>query len=127
MREGHAKGVHPERVGLDRVAGGDVAGHAFFEAELREKPEAGCQPFLTVLTLLFGRVELRERGHPLLNGHGSIMRRSVPPCQAWSARPRHSSIRPCRPMSNNRLHSGHTGYFFGSRLGTQTLPHSATT
>ena len=26
-----------------------------------------------------------------------------------------------------RWQSGQTGYFFGSRLGTQTLPHSATT
>ena len=26
-----------------------------------------------------------------------------------------------------RWQSGQTGYFFGSRLGTHTLPHSATT
>lgn len=39
----------------------------------------------------------------------------------------YSSSPPADIDSKISLHSGHTGYFFGSRLGTQTLPQSAIT
>jgi hypothetical protein len=39
----------------------------------------------------------------------------------------YSSSPPEDMDSKISLHSGHTGYFFGSRFGTQTLPHSAIT
>ena len=52
LLEVHAEGVHPEVVGQLRVAGGDVTGDAFVEAELAEQPEAGGQPLLAVAALV---------------------------------------------------------------------------
>src|SRR3954471_23915197 len=149
VRERHAEGVDPERVRLDRVTCGDVARDAFLEAELREQTETGRQPLLAMLPLLLRRGELRHRGKPLLDHAGRVRRRpprsssrvdhgkelatrrrvTTQPHDQLSeaARSFHSRMRPSGPSSYRRWHSGQTGSFFGSRLGTQTLPQRATT
>ena len=57
VAEVHPERVDPEVVGHLGVAGGDVAGDAFVEAELGEQPERRRQPDLAVLPFLLNRVE----------------------------------------------------------------------
>ena len=71
VAEVHAEGVDPEVVESLGVAGGDVAGHALVEAELREQAEGGGQPLLAVEALLLG-VCVGSRGQQCL-GHGVLL------------------------------------------------------
>ena len=56
-----AERVDPEVVGVLRVAGGDVAGHALVEAEPAEEPERGGEALLAVQALVLDRRAARER------------------------------------------------------------------
>src|SRR5688572_5264625 len=48
LAEVHAKGVHPERVGVLRIARGDVARETLIETELREQPKRSCETLLSM-------------------------------------------------------------------------------
>ena len=48
LPEVHAERVHPEVIGALGIAGGDVAGHAFVEAEAREQPEGAGEALLAM-------------------------------------------------------------------------------
>ena len=60
--EVHGEGVDPEVVGELGVAGGDVSGHAFVEAEPGEQTEGGGQALLAMQALVLDRVEGRREG-----------------------------------------------------------------
>src|ERR1700722_2998368 len=65
MAEVDGEGVDPEKFGVLRVAGSDVAGHSLIETELGEEAEAGGQTLFTVATLLFHGGEDGGRGNRL--------------------------------------------------------------
>ena len=76
LAESDAERIDPEMIGPFRVASSDMSGHAFLEAEHRERSVHRCQSFLAVLALGLDRVErrgLRDRdlGERVCGGVGS--------------------------------------------------------
>jgi len=111
--EVHAERVDPEVVGPLRIAGGDVPGDPFVEAELGEEAEGGGQALLPVEALVGGVLErhvgrqLHDVGHGvLLGGHAGrvdapygrrpVRRRSYAPAPERGVPPRRVDRDPTR-------------------------------
>jgi len=59
--ERQGKRIHPEVIGILRIAGGDVPGHPFPEPQLPEDPQRPGQPLLAMQPFLGGTAEARRR------------------------------------------------------------------
>jgi hypothetical protein len=76
-----AKRIDPEVIGQLRIAGGNVASHAFVETEAGEKTKRSGQLLFPVLALLSGVGESRRlrstEGRGVCSGHGSYYNREA--------------------------------------------------
>jgi hypothetical protein len=69
--ECHPEWIHPEILGVFRVAHRDVARDALGEAELTEEPEPGGELLLTLLSLGVDRVKHRRLRQSASGGGGT--------------------------------------------------------